>query len=171
MDWRDALSPRLGHTGPNWVNKAWCICSFSFIAYPYCWLCLWCCSTLGFRGVCCCCCLRLLSIDYHYLLLHTSLYFSLVWFFIRIHNILRNFSLQFNVKDTWRCWGVCIIIILFFLNKSKWMILTKPHRSFQHKACQKDYQKYNQSNEKQQNSASRYPNTLEGSTTTFKYKK
>jgi len=45
------------------------------------WLCLWCCSTLGFRTVCCCCCLRLF-----YPLIITTFaphifVFSLVWFY------------------------------------------------------------------------------------------
>jgi len=63
------------------------VCLFlSFIAYPYCFcLCLWYCSTLGFRVVCWCCCLKLFI---HWLslpLLHTSLYFH--WCdFVRIHN-------------------------------------------------------------------------------------
>ena len=35
MDWRVALSPRVGHIGPNWVTILVCL-FLSFIAYLYC---------------------------------------------------------------------------------------------------------------------------------------
>jgi len=48
---RAALFSRLGHIGPNWVNKAWCVCSSLLLLILIACLCLWCCSTLGFRAV------------------------------------------------------------------------------------------------------------------------
>jgi len=74
VDWRAALSPILGHIGPNWVNKAWCVCSSLLLLILIDCLCLWCCSTLGFRAVYCCCCLKLFIHWLSLSLLHTSLY-------------------------------------------------------------------------------------------------
>ena len=102
MDWRAALSPRVGHIGPNLVTILVCL-FLSFIAYLYCFD--YACGVVLHLDLGLFLLLLLednLSIDYHFLC-STHLCYSLVWFCLNSQHLEKSKSFEVQQDISQEC--------------------------------------------------------------------